>query len=299
MVEKPNDCIIKLKERIDAIIKDRPSHREVLEFVGEVVAEQYRIGPKIKIDAVNVDREKKNGKMEGSPLLDKRDLYLDVTSAARLFKRLCKVLSRNKEASRDSKRICQAVRGEEINLGELFKQIGAENGDYVSTLSKKLGITEDLLFFLAGNSMKPIWQAYADELKGNVDQEAWWKGYCPICGSPPFIAELREEGERFLVCSSCSYEWRFKRLKCPFCENEDPQEFRYFYAEREGKANRVDVCEKCKRYIKTIDIRDLPSDFISSAEDAGTLYLDVLAQEEGYKREKIKYGGWIERHQLK
>jgi len=292
MEEKPNDSITKLKGRIDAIIKDRPSHKEVLEFIREVMTEQCKIKPKVKTDSVKIDKENIKPTMEGFPLVEKRDLPLDMASATRLFKRLCKVLSRGKGASRDSKRIYQALCSKEINLVELFKQAGAENGDYVSTLSKKLGVREDLLYFLAANSVKPILEAYANELKGYVDQERWWKGYCPICGSPPFIAELREEGERFLVCSSCSYEWRFRRLKCPFCENEDHQGLKYFYAEREGKANRVDVCGKCKRYIKAIDIRELPSDFISSAEDAGTLYLDVLAQEEGYEREGRMYGGF-------
>jgi FdhE protein len=134
------------------------------------------------------------------------------------------------------------------------------------------------------NSIKPILEVYADELKEYVDQDTWWRGYCPICGSAPLIAGLREEGERFLVCSSCSYEWRFRRLKCPFCENEDHKGLRYFYTEREGKVNRVDVCEKCKTYIKAIDLRELPSDFISFVEDAGTLYMDVLAQTKGYRR---------------
>jgi FdhE protein len=46
----------------------------------------------------------------------------------------------------------------------------------------------------------------------------------------------------------------------------------------------VDVCDKCKTYIKAIDIRERPSDFISFAEDAGTLYMDVLAQTKGYRK---------------
>ena len=291
MEEKLNDSIAKLKERIDAIIKDRPSHKEVLEFIRDVMIEQYKIRPNVKTDPVKIDKENIKAMMEGFPLVAKSDLPLDMASATKLFERLCKVLSRGKGASQDSTRINQALRSEDINLVELFKQTGAENGEYVSTLSKKLGVREDLLFFLARNSIKPILEAYAAELKENVDQEAWWKGYCPICGSLPFIAELREAGERFLVCSSCSYEWRFKRVKCPFCENEDHKGLRYFYAEGGGKANRVDVCEKCKRYIKAIDIRELPSDFISSAEDAGTLYLDVLAQQEGYKGKEIGHGG--------
>jgi FdhE protein len=279
-----------LRKRIDSIIQERPSHKEVLEFLREVMTEQYKIGPKIKTDPAKIGKEKVKGLIEGFPLLDKRDLPLDMALAATLFKGLCRVLSRNKDASQDAKRISRALSSKDIDLVELFKQTGAENGEYVQALSKKLGVGEGLLYFLAENSIRPILEAYAAELKGYVDQEGWWKGYCPICGSLPFIAELREEGERFLVCSSCNFEWRFNRLKCPFCENEDHKELRYFYTEREGKANRVDVCDKCKTYIKAIDVRDLPSGFISFAEDAGTLYMDVLAQAEGYKRRNNVWG---------
>ncbi|MFH1025819.1 MAG: formate dehydrogenase accessory protein FdhE, partial [Nitrospirota bacterium] len=117
------------------------------------------------------------------------------------------------------------------------------------------------------------------------DQESWWRGYCPICGSEPSIAEFKEEGARFLVCSSCNFEWRFNRLKCPFCENDNHEKLRYFYTEKEGKAYRIDVCEKCKRYIKTIDVAALDVDFIPLLEDIGTLHLDIVAQKEGYTKE--------------
>lgn len=290
MEEKPGNIVTKLEERIDGIIKERPSHREILEFLGEVMAEQDRIRPKVKIDPVKIDKENIQATIDGFPLVAKRDLPLDMASATILFKRLCKVLNRRRNASGDSKRINGALRRKDIDLVELFKQTGAENSEYFHALSKKLGVSEGLLYFLAGNSIKPILEAYAEELKGFVDQETWWKGYCPICGSLPFIAQLWEEGKRFLVCSSCNFQWRFKRLKCPFCENEDHKGLRYFYAEREGKANRVDVCEKCRTYIKTIDVREMPSDFISFAEDAGTLYMDILAQAEGYKRRNNIWG---------
>lgn len=299
MGEKSNHEIEKLRKRIDSIIQERPSHREVLEFVREVMTEQYKIKSKVKADPIRIDREKMKPNIEGFPLLDKREIPLDMVSATRLFKKLCTVLSRNKMASRDSKQIYRSFRRKNIDLVELFRQTTAENGEYVSALSKKLGVREDLLHFLAFNSLRPIWEAYAEELKGYVDQERWWKGYCPICGSLPFIAQLREEGERVLVCSSCSFEWRFRRLKCPFCENEDHKGLRYFYTGKEGKANRVDVCEKCKTYIKAIDVQELPSDFISFADDAGTLYMDVLAQQEGYGREGIMYGGLMESHKIK
>ena len=292
MQEKSNN-VERLKKRIDALIGERASHKEILEFFKEVMIEQYKVKPKVRIVPIKIDEEKMKAFTEGFSLMGRKDLNLDTASAARLFDRLCKVLSRRKEVSGEVGRINQALRNKDINLAELLKHVGTENGEYVSAISKKLKVKEDLLSFLAGNSMKPIFEAYASELKGYVDQETWWRGYCPICGSMPFIAELREEGERFLICSLCGFEWRFMRLKCPFCENEDHKRLRYFYAEREGTANRVDVCEKCKRYIKTLDTREMAGKVIPIIEDMGTLYLDVLAQEEGYLRGGITQGGLI------
>ena len=292
-METKSNPIDNLKERINSIIEERPSHKAVLEFLKEVMIEQYKIKPAIKTVPVKIDEDKMKGLTEGSSLVERRDLNLDTASASRLFKRLCKVLSRRKEASEVAMRITQALRSKEMIFSELFKDAGAEKGDYISATSKRLKVKEELLSFLARNSIKPMFEAYANELKGHVDQEMWWRGYCPICGSLPFIAELREEGERFLVCSLCSFEWRFMRLKCPFCETEDHQELRYFYAEGRGKAHRVDVCEKCKRYIKTVDTREMGGNVVPIVEDMGTLYLDVLAQKEGYMRGGITHGGLI------
>ena len=293
MGERSNHSLDKLAKRIDAIITERPSHKEVLEFLKGVMTEQYKIRSKVKTDPVEINEEKVRGLTQGFSLVGKKDLNLDTASAIELFERLCKVLGRNKRASGDVKRIKRALRNNDMNLVELFKHVGTENDEYISALSNKLKVKDDLLSFLAGNSIRPIFEAYASQLKGYVDQEMWWRGYCPICGSMPFIAEFREEGERFLACSSCSFEWKFMRLKCPFCETEDDKELRYFYAEGEGKAHRVDVCEKCKRYIKTLDIREMAGEVIPIIEDMGTLYLDVLAQKEGYLRGGITHGGLI------
>ncbi len=291
--EKSNHNIERLKKRIDAIIGERPSHKEILEFLQEVMIEQYKIRENVKTVPIKIDGEKMKGLAEGFSLLGGKDLSLDIASATELFERLCKVLSRNQKVSGDVRRINQALRSQDLNLSELFQQGGIENGEYISALSRKLKVKEDLVLFLARNSIKPIFEAYANELEGYVNQELWWRGYCPVCGAAPFIAELREEGERFLVCSTCGFKWRFMRLKCPYCENEDHKGLRYFYIEKEGKANRVDVCEKCKRYIKAVDTRELNGEVIPLVEDMGTLYLDVLAQKEGYMRGGITHGGFI------
>lgn len=277
----------KIRRKVEVLVKQRPSHKEVIEFFKDIVLEQHAIRSKVMTAHIEIEEEDMPLRIkEGFPLVEKNALTLDIPLATRLFKRLCKVLSCNKKVSHDIERITQALHDKEIDFLELFEHIEPANGEFIASLSEKLRVKNEVLLFLARESVRPILEAYANELKGRVNQEGWWKGYCPVCGSEPFMAELRENGARFLICSACSAKWRFKRLQCPFCEYEEPEGFRYFYAENEGKAYRVDVCEHCKRYIKTVDTRELGEDIIPIIEDAGTLYLDMLAQDEGYKRER-------------
>ncbi len=278
--------LLKVTNRIDRVAREKPSHREVLKFLKEVVTEQFKIKPEIEIHPVLMDEELvKTKTAEGFPLVDKGDLELDIASATNLFEGLCGVLKRNSKVSEDVDKIEHTSR-EELNLEALFKKTAAEDGEYVASLSHRLNLKGEILSFLAENSLRPIFEAYADELKGHVDQEKWWRAYCPICGSRPVMAELiGRERKKFLICSCCGYEWRYMRTKCPFCESGDPKGLKYFLTEKEGRAYRVETCQKCMKYIKTVDTEELDEEVIPQVEDIGTLYLDVLAKKEGYTRE--------------
>ncbi len=291
--EEPGRYLVRLEQRISSIVKERPSHKDILEFLKELITEQCKVKSSARTVPVKVDSESAKEMMYGFPLLGKKELFLDIASASKLFKRLCQVLSRSQKASLEGKRINQALRRKEVNFAEFFNAAVAEDRRYISALSKKLKVSEDLLLFLGKSSLRPLLETYANDLREAVDQERWWREYCPICGSPPYIARLREEGERFLACSLCSFEWRFPRLMCPFCGNKDPKGLRYFHTEKEGKASRVDVCEKCKGYIKTVDTRESQEEFMPLVEDMGTLHLDILALKEGYRRgvQKKEKGG--------
>ena len=279
--------LIKTKRRIDIVAKERPSHKEVLKFLKQVIVEKSKVKPRIKVDSIDMNEELIELKhREGFPLIEKRDLKLGIPSATTLFKRLCALLKRNKKLSEHIDRINKALRSGELNLEELFKKAAAEDQEYMASVSDRLKLQRGILFFLAENSLKPIFEAYASNLKGYVNQENWWRGYCPICGSKPVIAELiGTERKRFLVCSCCGYQWRFMRTKCPFCENQNTKAFKFFFTEKEGKAYRVETCQKCKKYIKTVDMEELDEEIVPCVEDIGTLYLDILAQKEGYTRE--------------
>ena len=123
-------------------------------------------------------------------------------------------------------------------------------------------------------------------------------GRCPFCGTYPRMAKFEKEvGRRKLWCPLCSTEWVYRRAKCPFCENDNQQLFRFFCIE-DNSPYRVDVCDKCKGYIKTVDERKksiystpktgvthgVEETTIFEIEDVKTFYLDNIAQNEGYKK---------------
>ena len=98
------------------------------------------------------------------------------------------------------------------------------------------------------------------------------------------MAKLRrDDGKRILECSLCNTNWPFMRVKCPFCYNDDKDSLRFFFVD-EKSPYRVDVCDTCKRYIKTIDERKLPKnqEVVMVVEDIATSYLDILAEKEKY-----------------
>ncbi len=65
--------------------------------------------------------------------------------------------------------------------------------------------------------------------------------------------------------------------------NEDQEKLSYFQVEGEVD-KRVDVCLLCRNYLKTIDSRERIKPIDWEVEDYLTLYLDYLAQEEGFQR---------------
>ena len=120
---------------------------------------------------------------------------------------------------------------------------------------------------------------------GDVVNKHWENSFCPVCGFLPSIGVLgrNKEGVMSLVCSLCETQWDFRRLRCPFCGNDNQNDLGYLYSETD-EGYRVNYCNKCKLYLKVVDIRKKGNVYSYPVEDILTLPLDILAQEKGYKR---------------
>ena len=138
-----------------------------------------------------------------------------------------------------------------------------------------------LLEAIVHAAVKPFLVSHAKTVRGSIDQERWRRGYCPVCGGRPDFSYLdKERGSRWLVCARCDTEWLFQRLDCPFCRNQEQSKLGYFVDE--SGLYRLYLCEKCKRYLKTIDLRPAKEEVLLSLERLSTLDLDRQAKEQGY-----------------
>ncbi len=117
-------------------------------------------------------------------------------------------------------------------------------------------------------------------------------GTCPICGSLPLISSLNEkEGFRHATCSFCRHDYRIKRIACPVCGEEEQKKLTFFTVDEEP-GFRVDVCDTCKTYIKTIDFRELDRIAVPVLDDLDSLALDYVAAGQGYKRATMSAWGF-------
>ena len=152
---------------------------------------------------------------------------------------------------------------------------------------------EHLLGDLLQATLKPFLSGYRKVLLPLVEQEEWRRGYCPVCGgSPDFSILDKERGSRWLICSRCDAQWVFQRLKCPYCGTEDQTKLAYFT--NDDGLYRLYVCEQCKHYIKTLDLRHTESEFQISVERFFALKIDMQAQEQGYTAGTVERNGTTE-----
>lgn len=106
---------------------------------------------------------------------------------------------------------------------------------------------------------------------------------CPFCNARPVAAVLRGEGEgakRWLLCSLCGTEWQYRRVICPACGEENKEKLPIYVA-NEFDYIRVDACESCHTYIKSIDLTK-NGHAIPVVDEIATVPLNIWAEEHGY-----------------
>jgi len=149
---------------------------------------------------------------------------------------------------------------------------------------------------------KAILQPYAQWLveagvtpSGHVPAQA--ANRCPRCGGAPQLSILESaaasaEGSsssRLLLCATCLTPWPFRRVFCPHCGEADERRLGYFQSPA-FEHLRVDACESCHRYLKSVDLGKLGLAVPLVDEVAGAP-LDLWAREHGYEKIELNLVG--------
>ncbi|MBU4288977.1 MAG: formate dehydrogenase accessory protein FdhE [Thermodesulfovibrionales bacterium] len=274
---------LNIKEQIAMLREKNPAYEDMLNFYEKIIDEQESTQSVLNITPIEIRGDLMTLQInEGFPLINKEDFPVDIHASIRLFESICR-LGKNTTSimHEDIQKIEQAIEDGVLSLVELLKR--HYDTAYIDQLTENIRVRKAILKFLIHMSIQPSINAHIAKLKKQVNLKSWQKGYCPICGSLPRISELRGEGQRYFLCSFCGFKWPGERMMCPFCENRNHKDLQYFYAEG-NEVHRVDVCNKCKHYIKTVDTRKLDYEPDLNLEDITTVHLDILTTQKGFKR---------------
>ncbi len=305
-----------LLKRLDDLVERWPDLAEPAAFYRAALP-ALRTAQK-NIEPFTLDAGTAKHKLEsGLPLLVGEDLPLDVEATRGLFLRLCRIVetvSPNGAAKPKTGRglfqrgqldslklmeraddgaalraaaaeqIRRAVEKNELDLSAIWAALALGDWPRLELIATSLKLDAELLRLLAQNSLKPALRAWAQGLK-NVDLDDWRRGQCPLCGSPPLLAEIQgKEGERRLRCGVCGASWHYPRLQCALCNNQNYKQLGYITVEGEEEKYSLQTCDACRGYLKVAVTYDpIPVDQLP-VEDLATLHLDLIAAEREYTR---------------
>jgi len=248
--------------RAQELAAQYPSAAQVLDFYAEIAAFQKHV-----FDAAAAEHPPPD---PGRPLAEQ----LVRPAALKRFPALVELVEKKGPAG-----LAQAARE--------LRQQGAEQ--WRALLDSPPDSDETYRFF-ARSCLQPVAEYLA--FKSKMQFSGYTGSLCPVCGGRPQVAVLRPEGaggKRSLVCSLCATEWDFRRILCPNCAEEDPAKLPRFSAD-EFPHVRVEACDTCKRYLKSVDLT-INGLAVPLVDEIAAASLDLWAAEHGYGKIELNLMG--------
>jgi formate dehydrogenase maturation protein FdhE len=143
--------------------------------------------------------------------------------------------------------------------------------------------------FLARAATAPVLEALPDLSQGENPLQPPQERFCPRCGGSPQVSLFVDSGEalvtgqRRLVCARCANEWAYPRMTCVACGETEGSRLVVLADPEQLPHLRVDACERCKRYIVSVDAR-LEGHAVAVVDEIAAIPLDIAAVERGFTK---------------
>jgi len=207
----------------------------------------------------------------------------DFESSVRLQNKYSPVDGMHHYTKDDVRTVMDALsRGLDFNpqeLGDLEDALLSGNMDFMRLVHKNETMAKEecqLLYIIS----RPFFKSMKNAV--NMDDMFWQDGRCPVCSAKPALSAIEKESQRKYFCSFCGTVGSYKRIGCPGCLTEYPQDITIITLEGE-EGMRADTCEKCKSYVKTFESSMTDGHSMDSLDIMSTP-LDIIVQEKGFKR---------------
>lgn len=154
------------------------------------------------------------------------------------------------------------------------------------------GVSAETLAFAASELVRPYVERQAQDLAAMVKELPWRQTSCPVCGGAPNMSVLRRAwdesefiqahgGKRFLRCSCCATEWTHKRVSCPGCGCEEPEDL-VVLRDPSRPFERADACKRCNTFVLCLDAGELSEIPDPDVAALTMLPLEVQARNQGF-----------------
>jgi FdhE protein len=273
-----DDRITILQEDMDCLLAEKPHLKTLIEAFRPIIITQNLLQEKMTGNRVTLSPDKLKA-VGGIPLIKEHALFLPDDPWQDVVLDLAAAIREGfPHLAEDMDRLTALFRQRSEILCDFFLHSGLPDEDRISQWAEDIQVQPTSLALLANAVKRTILTGRAKDLATEIAALPWDKGYCPLCGSFPMLAFLREQGQQWLHCAGCHHEWTYPRLQCPCCEHETPEDTTFLYVESD-KENAAFICEKCRRYLITVtragSLREMDADITA----IGLTHLDVILQE--------------------
>lgn len=269
-----------IKTSVGQLETIRPAYSSILGLFGPIFLAQEKTRELVSLHLGEVTGARlESFEHQESYLIDKAAFKIDMASAKLLFGEICTIAAKSSamEMQPDTM-LMQTVTAEDFDPEPLFLAVSNDDKKNLHDTAFAYQTTSEALKLLAYNSIKPSLESCASAMKGYLSDDIFWRRQgCPVCGSMPVLSVLDAGANRSLICGFCWSEWKVERIQCPFCHETNSRKLHYKYFDEE-KEYRIDACDSCRSYLKTIDTREMDRAFYAPLESLVSAHLDLLME---------------------
>jgi formate dehydrogenase maturation protein FdhE len=270
-----------IAQRLSEISVKSPELEDIVRIYGAILPVLHKADIQFAPVALSQDQARKNLEA-GHPLLYDANIEFDLYDVAGLIGALIDAAAEN-GGSLSASTMKTAIRDGGMDVLDIASLAIAEDKEKIMNTATSQALDPELLWTLTQFALKPAFFAARKQLSHLAKAMDWDRGICPVCGAVAILGELRDNHlAKYLRCGRCGADWRINRLQCHLCRNVDHHTMKILYEDNKPGSVRLDVCDKCKGYLKVITSFSPIAPEMISVEDLATLTFDYSAQRAGY-----------------